>query len=439
MQQSSTKKPNNCALQPAQIMTPANPPAGPPLPQSSTRMTEEVAHLTIRSSTPVRAFDNVGEVATVAVFPDRQRMATSSSDGILRVWDINNGVLLKELEGSSDTMGHMALSRDGQLIASCDGEGYVKAWHGDTGRPLTQSFKAHSKSCSLDFSPDGATLATGSLDCTTKLWSTVTWQRLQSGPIKCNNPVNFVRYSPNGKLLAIATNQDVQIWNTVTKRHVVCIDLTVVVSLGQGISSSSCYPSYSLVWTPDGTRLLSMCNPIIREWDSSTWKPLEVGGLWRGQTGIAVSCDGTLVAYATTDNHVRVKRLSDRRTIAIFQHSDSPCCITFSMDGKHILAGGKDKKIFQWAVPQHAWREDAPTDQATDQVCSYSLFNSPSHLFAVLRFRNVMPRFRALNMRYDSTIESYNARNSTMSHHHTDFRAEHGSAQRMHKRGLAYR
>ncbi|KAJ8589978.1 hypothetical protein M405DRAFT_817018 [Rhizopogon salebrosus TDB-379] len=96
----------------------ANPPTGPSLPQSSTRMTEEVAHLIIRSSTPVRAFDNVGEVATVAVFPDRRRMATSSSDGILRVWDINNGVLLKELEGSSETMGRMTLSRDGQLIAS---------------------------------------------------------------------------------------------------------------------------------------------------------------------------------------------------------------------------------------------------------------------------------------------------------------------------------
>jgi WD40 repeat protein len=295
-------------------------------------------------------------------------------------------------------MGGMALSRDGQLIASCDDEGYVNAWHGDTGRPLTQSFRAHSKSCSLDFSPDGATLGTGSLDCTTKLWSTVTWQ-LQGELINCTNPVNVVRYSPNGELLAIATNRNVQIWNTVTRQHVVCIDLTVpsVIVSNSRWSCSYDRASYSLVWTPDGTRLLSMCNPTILEWDSSTWK--QVSEVWRGQTGIAVSYDGTLVAYATADNHVRVRRLSDRRTIAIFQHSDSPCCITFSMDGKYILAGGKDKKIFQWAVPQHAWPEDALTDQATYQVCSRSFFNSPSHFFVILRFRNVTPRIRALNIR----------------------------------------
>ncbi|OJA08356.1 hypothetical protein AZE42_07424 [Rhizopogon vesiculosus] len=137
--------------------------------------------------------------------------------------------------------------------------------------------------------------------------------------------------------------------------------------------------SVSLVWTPDGKRLLSgdRGGTTIREWDSSCLK--QVGEIWKGDTGntwcFAVNCNGTIVASPTTENRVRLWQLSDRRTIAIFQHSDFPCCITFSTDGRHILTGGKDKKISKWKVPEHAWPDNASNeDQATYQVWSHSIF-----------------------------------------------------------------
>jgi WD40 repeat protein len=331
--------------------TPTTHPADSP--QLSTTMTEEVEHPIIRSSTSVRAFHNLGDVCAVAVFPDTRRMAMNSSDGMLRLWDLKTGVMLKEMEGRGDAMRDVALSRDGQLIASSDDAGYVTAWHGDTGRPLTQTFKAHSGSCSLDFSPDGTTLATTSWDGT-GLWSTETWQQVGS-PIGCAY-AHCIRYSPSGELLAIATYQNIQIWNPVTRQ---CI-----IKLAGGV------PSASLVWTPDSARLLSADrdNTAIRQWDSSTWRQLS--DIWKGSTGypwwFAVNCNGTVVASPAAHNQVRLWRLSDRRTIAIFQHSDTPCCVTFSTDGKHILAGGKDNKVSEWAVPEHAWPEDAPRDFNTE-------------------------------------------------------------------------
>ena len=338
-------------------------------------MTEEVAHPIIRTSTPVRTFNNLGDVAGVVVFPDRQRMATSSKDGFLRVWNLKDGVMLKEMDARGQAMRDMVLSRDGQWIASCDYGGYIIAWHGDT---LTETFRAHSNASSLDFSPDGAMLAIGFYR-STELWSTKTWQR-QGEPLNCNmsgypsTQANCLRYSPSGELLAIATERNIQIWNPVTKQRIASLDLYV--------------DTHSLVWKSDGTRLLSADNSIVREWDSSTWKEVDCSTLWKGDTGsftqcIAVNCNGTLVAFLTTDNHVRLLRLSDRRTIAIFRHSDSPCCIAFSMDGKHILAGGKDKKISEWAVPEHAWPDSqhAVKYQATHQVCSY-LFSIHSSFHA---------------------------------------------------------
>ncbi|OJA07543.1 hypothetical protein AZE42_08519 [Rhizopogon vesiculosus] len=316
-------------------------------------MKEEVEHPIIRNSTPDRVLANRGEVVEVAVFPDRRRMATNSKDGMLRLWDLKSGVMVKELEGRGEAMRGMALSRNGELIASSDESGYVNAWHGDTGRALTQAFRAHTSVCSLDFSPDGATLATGG-NSTVILWSTETWKLHADRQMSCDYQVNCVRYSPSGELLAIATIRTIDIRNVATRQRIAHLGVQ----------------SVSLVWMPDGARLLSG-GTIIQEWDSSTWNPVDPN-IWKGQTGdhwrFAVNCDGTVVASPTTHNHVRLWRLSDRRTIAIFQHSDSPSCVTFSVDGKRLIVGSQDRKISVWAVPEHAWPEDVPKDEAKTQI-----------------------------------------------------------------------
>jgi|SRR6267154_2269258 len=102
----------------------------------------------------------------------------------------------------------------------------------------------------------------------------------------------------------------------------------------------------SLAWTPNGTRLLSLGgngdDPTIREWDASTWQ--QVGDPWTSHTNqindIVVNPAGTLVASASHDNQVYLWRLSDRQTVAIFKHSNSVYCATFSTDDKHILRLG---------------------------------------------------------------------------------------------------
>ena len=154
---------------------------------------------------------------------------------------------------------------------------------------------------------------------------------------------DYIRYSPRGGLLAIATNSKIQ---------------------GSALSAQD--GNSSLAWTPNGTRLLSggdKEDPTIREWDASTWK--QVGDPWKGHTNTitAIAITGTLVASASYDHHVRLWQLSDRRTIAIFRHSHQVGCVTFSTDGKHILTGGDDTKISEWAAPEHALPKDSPNER----------------------------------------------------------------------------
>ncbi|KAG2337934.1 hypothetical protein BDR05DRAFT_969717 [Suillus weaverae] len=299
----------------------------------------------ISRTRPLRTFEgHEGGVNAVAVFPDKRRMVTGSKDKTLRLWDLETGVVLKKMEGHSSAVFALAVSRDGRIIASGDANGEIIAWHGETGESLIQPIKAHpQKILSLDFSSDGTVLATGSWDGTFKFWCTKTW-RMQGKPIDTCGPsdVCCVRYSPSGELLAIATFGNIEIYNTRTRERLASFKGHTLHNL-------------SLAWTLDGTRLLSGGSSIdstIREWDPSTRQL--VGHPWQGHTNniyaIAIHPAGTLVASASRDRHVRLWRLSDRRTIAIFQHSSPLHSVTFSEDGKHILSGGQDNMISEWAV-----------------------------------------------------------------------------------------
>jgi len=296
-------------------------------------------------------------------------MVTGSYDKTLCLWNSKDGVVLKKMKEHRAQVTAVAVSGNSRLIASGDWDGKLIAWDGDTGESLEIIEAHHKVITSLDFSPDSAVLVTVSHEGTIKSWRTDTWQII-GNPIYVGERIYCVRFSPSGKFLAIATIQHVQICNS---------------SAGLECIAEITAFSYSLAWTPDGTRLLTgNFNHTIREWDTSTWK--QVGDSWSGHTNticdLAVNSTGTLLASASRDNHVRLWRISDQRTVAAFCHSHAVCSatfsvyrVTFSVNGEYILCGGADTNITEWRVPEDVLLEDKPNAQISS--VSFSSFAIP--------------------------------------------------------------
>ncbi|KAG1870539.1 WD40-repeat-containing domain protein [Suillus tomentosus] len=342
------------------------------------------------STTPLREFKGHEErVRAVAVFPDKRRMVTASYDRTLRIWDLKKGVMLKKIEWHSGWVSALAVSRDGQLIASGDLHGVVTVWHGETGERLTGNvenyvrYTDYNRILSLDFSPDGKVLATGSTDKTLKLWCTETWKLLLGNSIHFSGYVGDVRYSPSGELLAIAAS-NVEIYNSSTRERVAELEVYAT----------------SIVWTPDGTRLLSArSSKTILEWDTLTWQ--QVGDPWTtGHTNyinaLAVDPNGTFVASGASDD-IRLWRLSDRQTVAIFQQSSQS--LAFSVDGKYIFSGSyytDNNTLTMWAVdPKDALQEEGAS-YINEAILLFLIFislflsgYSPVHF---LRIRHLVSR-----------------------------------------------
>ncbi|KAG2337875.1 hypothetical protein BDR05DRAFT_1004670 [Suillus weaverae] len=312
-----------------------------------------------------------GSIFACTVLPDGRRAVIASGDHTVRLYDVKEDATITTMKGHRAEVRAVAASPGGQGIVSGDDDGNLISWklEGDACQ-LTHVIGAHSKQIlSLDFSPDGAVLATSSMDGALKLWSTKTWQP-QGNPMTCDHSIICIRYSPDGTLLAAATSKGIQVWRPSSSQWIANFMASHVITKELVAQPTS---NASLEWMPDGRRLFtggSQFDPTLREWDALTWK--QVDGPWEGHTsqinGIAINSAATTVASASHDHHVHLWRHADRQTIAIFKLWDVACFVTFSGADEYILSGGKDRRVWKWTVPR--WQDTTLLEQSANTQAS---------------------------------------------------------------------
>ena len=89
----------------------------------------------------------------------------------MRLWETSTGRPLATLRGHTGGVWGVALSADGQLLASGGADGTVRLWDTSTGQPLATPARATPAMIwSVAISADGNLVASGSFDGTVKLW-----------------------------------------------------------------------------------------------------------------------------------------------------------------------------------------------------------------------------------------------------------------------------
>jgi WD40 repeat protein len=101
-------------------------------------------------------------VFRVVFSPDGTRLATSSSDGTAKVWDVATGQALFTLSGHTGGV-QVAYSLDGTRLAT-SAIGAAKVWDASTGREVLSLSLPSGWGARVAFSPDGARPSVASTD-----------------------------------------------------------------------------------------------------------------------------------------------------------------------------------------------------------------------------------------------------------------------------------
>jgi WD40 repeat protein len=94
-----------------------------------------------------------------------------SRSGEIKLWEVGKGSLVRTLDSlHSDTVFGVRFSPDGQKLASCAGDKFLKVTSVATGKEL-RSFEGHTNHVlAVDWSDDGKRLVTGGADNLLKVW-----------------------------------------------------------------------------------------------------------------------------------------------------------------------------------------------------------------------------------------------------------------------------
>ncbi|MEU6121851.1 NB-ARC domain-containing protein [Streptomyces sp. NPDC047123] len=108
--------------------------------------------------------------AIVSVSTARNMVASGGEDGVIRLWDINTGQLLRAHQAHTGWVFATELSPDGLVLASAGDDGAIRLWRTDTGDPIGVLPGHNRRIRSLAFAPSGPTLLSGAEDGAVHVW-----------------------------------------------------------------------------------------------------------------------------------------------------------------------------------------------------------------------------------------------------------------------------
>ncbi|MCS7003990.1 MAG: caspase family protein [Cytophagales bacterium] len=149
---------------------------------------------------------HIGAIQDVLITPENQ-IITAGKDKRIRMWD-KNGEPLDDFQGSKSAITDLAISEDGQKLASASEDKTFRLWDIPT-KTLIRVTEAHTFAVTcVAFSPDGRFVVSGSEDNTAKIWENSTGELV--GVVGLNR--NFalaIQFDEQGEKLVIGNRSRV--------------------------------------------------------------------------------------------------------------------------------------------------------------------------------------------------------------------------------------
>ena len=348
--------------------------------------------------------DGKKDIRCVEISMDGKKIVTAFGGTDGKIWDTNNGTLIKPLTGHTAVVNSAMFSKDGKRILAASSDKLARAWDASTGDMVFHLAGHTGNIISAVFSPDEKKILTSSFDHTAKVWSA------DSGKLLLNldahtAPVYSAIFSADGKKILTASSDNTAIlWDAGNRtkladwkgrhwidsttgfnsaifspsekkillvtsyNHLILLDWEN--NLLSGDLPQGWHDGYtSGIFSPGGKRIIATnnSNSLASIWRSDVndyadgdWTDVwdEKNGSflfsWRGHisnTKLACSANDLWTVTASSDGTAKVwDNESGRLLTTLTGHKGEVTDAVFSADSKHIVTTSVDGTAKVWQV-----------------------------------------------------------------------------------------
>ena len=284
--------------------------------------------------------------------PDGARLVTAEV-GVVRIWDTRTGVVERTIDVGKSTLVNVRFSPNGRMIATSSEDGVARIYDAVSGAPLRdlQAANVAHQIVSLAWSPDSAMIATVSQDGWLRMWDPATGARTFETRGHGGDRIQSAAFEPRGgRLITTGEDQAVRVWD---------LRGTQVSSWNDPeLPADAIYdPTGQLVVSPITRQSAKIVNLATRAQTELHASATVVSAVW--------SPDGVFVATAAMDGAVDLWDARTGNRLATFPHPGEVRYVAFSPDGRQLLAASEAG----CAVHELALDPIAPAQLATVMKC----------------------------------------------------------------------
>jgi WD40 repeat protein len=239
-------------------------------------------------------------VRGVAFSPDRTYLATVCQSGLVRLWDAQNGTLVRSFTSAGPGARQVVFHPDGKTLAVCGADDSVRIYDIATGNVSKTLTASGTNNRTIAFSPDGTLLAVGGRTGVVRVWQTATGTMIAD--LKGDGRrINAIAFSPDGQKLVVGN---------------------------------------------DG--------PFITIWNPNDGSLLQTLPERPGKTFSLVFCDNDTLATGESDNAVRIWNLKTlTHTDTLVGHTGTIATMVYEPTKKQLITGSFDTTLRLWAITNY--------------------------------------------------------------------------------------